>query len=103
MFAVKFTKSSHLNFADRSLMCFPIGITSLDFSPSCMACAQVPKKLIVVGAGYIALEFACIFNNLGSQVDVFIRGDGVLRGFDKEVRALLLFPSPSPLSSNLVF
>ncbi len=46
---------------------------------------QVPKKLIVVGAGYIALEFACIFNNLGSQVDVFIRGDGVLRGFDKEV------------------
>jgi len=50
---------------------------------------EVPKKLIVVGAGYIALEFACIFNNLGSQVDVFIRGDGVLRGFDKEICAFV--------------
>lgn len=48
----------------------------------------MPKKLIVVGAGYIALEFACIFNNLGSEVDVIVRGEGVLRGFDAEVRNL---------------
>ncbi len=56
----------------------------------------MPKKLIVVGAGYIALEFACIFNNLGAQVDVFIRGNGVLRGFDKEVPHPSRFSFPTP-------
>lgn len=51
---------------------------------------EIPKKLIVVGAGYIALEFACIFNNLGSQVDVMVRGEGVLRGFDAEICEFVL-------------
>lgn len=51
---------------------------------------EVPKKLIVVGAGYIALEFACIFNNLGAEVDVIVRGEGVLRGFDSEICEFVL-------------
>lgn len=52
--------------------------------------AEVPKTLIVVGAGYIALEFACIFNNLGSKVDVIVRGNGILRGFDTEICKFVL-------------
>ncbi|HIG37613.1 MAG TPA: glutathione-disulfide reductase, partial [Oceanospirillaceae bacterium] len=45
-----------------------------------------PKRLLVVGAGYIALEFACIFQGLGSQVEVSYRGDLIMRGFDQDVR-----------------
>ena len=47
--------------------------------------AQIPKKLVVIGGGYIGLEFASMFRALGSEVEVFIRGPGLLRGFDKEV------------------
>jgi Pyridine nucleotide-disulphide oxidoreductase len=46
---------------------------------------QIPKKLVVIGGGYIGLEFASMFRALGSEVEVFIRGPGLLRGFDKEV------------------
>jgi glutathione reductase (NADPH) len=45
-----------------------------------------PKKIAIVGGGYIALEFAGIFNGLTSDVHVFIRQKKVLRGFDEEVR-----------------
>ena len=40
------------------------------------------KRITIVGAGYIAVEFAGIFNGLGSQVDLVLRRDRVLRGFD---------------------
>ena len=46
----------------------------------------VPKKLIVIGSGYIGLEFSCIFHNLGAEVHVMFRQDKPLRGFDEEVR-----------------
>jgi glutathione reductase (NADPH) len=46
-----------------------------------------PKRLVVVGAGYIACEFASIFNGLGAQVTQLYRGEQILRGFDDEVRA----------------
>ncbi|KAJ0878078.1 putative glutathione-disulfide reductase [Helianthus annuus] len=45
-----------------------------------------PTKIAIVGGGYIALEFAGIFNGLQSDVHVFIRQKQVLRGFDEEVR-----------------
>lgn len=45
-----------------------------------------PKKIAIVGGGYIALEFAGIFNGLTSEVHVFIRQKKVLRGFDEEIR-----------------
>ncbi|KAJ1295592.1 hypothetical protein BS78_01G235000 [Paspalum vaginatum] len=45
-----------------------------------------PEKIAIVGGGYIALEFASIFNSLKSSVHVFIRQKKVLRGFDEEVR-----------------
>ena len=46
----------------------------------------LPQRVTVVGGGYIAVEFAGIFNGLGSQVDIVIRRDRVLRGFDEEAR-----------------
>ena len=48
-----------------------------------------PARLLVVGGGYIACEFASIFNGLGSQVTQLYRGEQVLRGFDDEVRSFL--------------
>jgi glutathione reductase (NADPH) len=48
--------------------------------------SEFPKRLLVVGAGYIALEFACIFQGLGSQVQVSYRGDLIMRSFDDDVR-----------------
>lgn len=50
---------------------------------------QLPKRMVIVGAGYIAVEFAGIFNALGVQVTQILRGDTVLRGFDADVRAAL--------------
>jgi len=45
-----------------------------------------PQRLVVVGGGYIASEFASIFNGLGAQVTQLYRGEQILRGFDDEVR-----------------
>jgi glutathione reductase (NADPH) len=47
---------------------------------------QFPKRLAVVGGGYIAVEFAGIFNGLGAEVTQLYRGELFLRGFDNEVR-----------------
>ncbi|MES2048505.1 MAG: glutathione-disulfide reductase [Pseudomonadota bacterium] len=51
--------------------------------------APFPKRLLVVGGGYIACEFASIFNGLGAQVTQLYRGELVLRGFDDDVRQFL--------------
>ncbi len=42
----------------------------------------LPERVLVVGGGYIACEFACILNGLGCEVTQFYRGAQVLRGFD---------------------
>ncbi len=47
---------------------------------------EQPKRFLVVGGGYIACEFACIMNGLGSEVTQFYRSEQILRGFDNEVR-----------------
>lgn len=51
--------------------------------------AEFPKRLVVVGGGYIACEFASIFNGLGSQVTQVCRAEQVLRGFDDDVRGFV--------------
>ncbi|MDP5064265.1 MAG: glutathione-disulfide reductase [Haliea sp.] len=48
---------------------------------------QFPKRLVIVGGGYIAVEFAGIFNGLGSRVTQLYRGPLFLRGFDADIRA----------------
>jgi glutathione reductase (NADPH) len=50
---------------------------------------EFPRRVVVQGGGYIALEFAGIFAGLGSDVTVVYRGDNILRGFDDDVRAHL--------------
>ncbi len=47
---------------------------------------RFPRRLVVIGGGYIACEFASIFNGLGAAVTQLYRGEQVLRGFDREVR-----------------
>ncbi len=47
---------------------------------------RLPKSLLIVGGGYIASEFACIFNGLGVKTTQFYRGAQILRGFDEEAR-----------------
>ncbi|WP_341895988.1 glutathione-disulfide reductase [Ferrovibrio terrae] len=45
-----------------------------------------PKRIAILGGGYIALEFAGIFNGFGSKVTVLYRGEQILRGFDDDIR-----------------
>jgi glutathione reductase (NADPH) len=47
---------------------------------------ELPKRILVQGGGYIAVEFACIFAGLGSDVTLVYRGDNILRGFDDDIR-----------------
>ena len=49
--------------------------------------AHFPERLVIVGGGYIAVEFAGIFNGLGSRVTQLYRGPLFLRGFDTDIRA----------------
>lgn len=49
-----------------------------------------PKHLVVMGGGYIALEFASLFRLLGAQVTLIHRGEAVLRGFDADLQSGLL-------------
>ena len=58
-------------------------------SDSMFDLSPFPKRLLVVGGGYIACEFASIFNGLGSHVTQVHRGDKVLTGFDEDVRSFI--------------
>jgi glutathione reductase (NADPH) len=48
---------------------------------------RFPRRLLVVGGGYIAVEFAALFRRLGAEVTMALRGENVLRGFDEDLRA----------------
>src|SRR5208337_1791511 len=49
----------------------------------------LPEKIVIVGAGYIAIEFAGIFHGLGVEVELLYRGGEILRGFDHDLRHAL--------------
>ncbi len=51
---------------------------------------SLPKRVVISGAGYIAMEFAGIFNALGSNVTVVNRSETLLRGYDESLRDRLL-------------
>ncbi len=51
--------------------------------------AAFPRRIAIVGGGYIAVEFAGIFNGLGAAATLFYRGEMILRGFDDDVRTTL--------------
>jgi glutathione reductase (NADPH) len=47
---------------------------------------ELSRRIVIQGGGYIAVEFACIFAGLGSEVTLVYRGENILRGFDDDVR-----------------
>ncbi|MGM3304599.1 glutathione-disulfide reductase [Anabaena sp. WFMT] len=47
---------------------------------------EQPKRMVILGGGYIGTEFSCIMNGLGTEVTQVIRGDNLLRGFDDDLR-----------------
>jgi glutathione reductase (NADPH) len=50
---------------------------------------KLPRRILIVGGGYVALEFANIFHGLGVETRIVHRGDRMLRGFDDDLRAHL--------------
>lgn len=50
----------------------------------------LPSRVVIAGAGYIANEFAGIFNELGCRVTIAVRSDTILRGYDEQIRDRLL-------------
>lgn len=63
-----------------------LGIVSDDF----FDLEEQPKRVVVVGGGYIAVELAGVFHALGSEVDIIIRGDRILRSFDHDLAGTLM-------------
>ncbi len=77
-------------------------------SDEALVLEKLPKKIVIVGAGYIAVEFAGIFAGFGAEVHLVYRRDLPLRGFDRELRECVaenlakrgvhLHPQTNPLS-----
>jgi glutathione reductase (NADPH) len=65
------------------------GIEHVISSNEALDLPERPLRIVIVGGGYIAVEFAGIFNGFGSEVIEIIRADKVLRGFDDDVRTHL--------------
>jgi glutathione reductase (NADPH) len=93
---VKLMKSGSQLSAERVLIAtggrpyLPEGLPGLELgitSNEAFHLPELPRRALIVGGGYIALEFANIFSGLGSEVRVVHRGDRVLRGFDDDLRS----------------
>jgi glutathione reductase (NADPH) len=50
---------------------------------------KLPERVVIVGGGYIAVEFAGIFHSAGAHVEILLRSDSILRGFDQDIRSNL--------------
>ncbi|WP_042978493.1 FAD-dependent oxidoreductase, partial [Burkholderia sp. AU4i] len=84
-------RARHIAIATGSRPSMPArpGIEHAITSREALSLAARPARIAVVGGGYIAVEFAGIFNGFGSHVDLFYRGEKILRGFDDDVRQFL--------------
>ena len=65
------------------------GIEHVISSNEALDLKELPRRILIQGGGYIAVEFACVFAGLGSQVTLVYRGENILRGFDDDVRSHL--------------
>ncbi len=65
------------------------GIEHVISSNEALDLPALPKRIVIVGGGYIAVEFAGIFNGFGCEVVEIIRREDVLRGFDEDLRVYL--------------
>jgi glutathione reductase (NADPH) len=62
------------------------GIENAETSNGMFLLPELPRRLLIVGGGYVAVEFASIFNAFGVEVTLLHRGAEILRGFDGEIR-----------------
>ena len=79
----------HILIACGSRPVMPTGVKGLEHAISSNEIFDLPvfpRRLLVVGGGYIAVEFASLFQRLGSQVTMAMRGPNLLRGFDDDMR-----------------
>ena len=65
------------------------GIEHVITSNEALDLPELPERIVIIGGGYVAVEFAGIFNGLGAQVTEIIRAPQILRGFDGDVRGVL--------------
>jgi glutathione reductase (NADPH) len=65
------------------------GIEHAITSNEALELSSLPQRMVIVGGGYIAVEFAGIFNSLGVDVAEVMRADTILRGFDEDMRVTL--------------
>ena len=65
------------------------GIEQVITSNEALELPKLPKRVVIVGGGYIAVEFAGIFSSFGVEVTEIIRADNILRGFDIDMRTSL--------------
>ena len=65
------------------------GIENVINSDQALELEELPKDIVIVGSGYIAVEFAGIFNAVGVETHLIFRADNVLRGFDTDIRKVL--------------
>jgi glutathione reductase (NADPH) len=82
--------AKHILIATGAAPDFPKNITGLEHAISSNEMFDLksfPNRLLVVGGGYIAVEFASVFTRLGAAVTQVTRGDNILRGFDDDMRA----------------
>ena len=71
---------------------FPVGLPGVEHaisSDEAFHLEALPKSILIVGGGYIAVEFAGIYAGLGSKVTLLYRGANILRGFDDDIRSHL--------------
>lgn len=67
-----------------------VGIEHAITSNEAFDLPEFPKRIVIAGGGYIAVEFAGIFAGLGAEVTLIYRGGNILRGFDEDMRKGLL-------------
>lgn len=65
------------------------GVEHVISSNEALELRELPKRMVIVGGGYIAVEFAGIFAALGVEVTEVIRAEAILRGFDHDIRVNL--------------
>jgi len=66
----------------------------LNTSDDIFSLKKLPKRMVIEGGGYIAIEFAFIFANLGVKVDLVYRGKQILKSFDSEIVDFLIQSTP---------
>lgn len=62
------------------------GIANVISSNEAFHLPEFPRRIVIYGGGYIALEFACIFAGLGAETTIVYRSEKILRGFDADLR-----------------